>query len=80
LIARLGFFWAMAASSNDLVSLWTIRTARVNIDVDKDLLARSGDLVSCKFCGNAGSPSGMLTCTREPVGWTELLWLTATAT
>src|SRR5215475_6171955 len=55
LIARLGFFWAMAASSNDLVSLWIDQNGVGHVDVDADLFARSGDLVSREFRGDADS-------------------------
>src|SRR5215471_4020299 len=56
LIARLGFFCAMVVSSNDLVSLWIDQNGADHIDVDTDLLAGSGDLVSREFCGDADSP------------------------
>src|SRR5215468_444762 len=56
LIARLGFFWAMVESSNDLVGLRIDQHGAGHIDVDTDLFARSGDLVSRELCGDAGSP------------------------
>src|SRR5215471_6524148 len=56
LIARLAFLWAMAVSSNDLVSLWIDQNGAGHINIDTDLFARRGDLVSCKFCGDAASP------------------------
>src|ERR1700730_12528604 len=56
LIARLGFFLARAASSNDLVSLWIDQNGAGHIDVAADVFARSGDLVSREFCGDADSP------------------------
>src|ERR1700730_10422731 len=56
LIARLGFFWAMAASSNDLVSFWIDSKGGGSEDVGTDPFARSGDLVSREFCADADSP------------------------
>src|SRR6476646_2984991 len=55
LIARLGFFWSMAVSSNDLVSLWIDQNGAGHINVDQDLFAWRSALVSPKFRGYAGT-------------------------
>src|SRR5262249_17531906 len=45
----------MAASSNDLVSLWINQNGATHINVYTDLLAGTGDLVGREFCSNADS-------------------------